>query len=327
MNFFVQRVFFTAVLIPSIAFANHGPETSGGSTGVKSAGTINQGQLKLVIREDVTKYKSIGIEEEQEIAGHEGSFHSINRAFLTSFDISYGLMEDFEIGADIGWYAAREFRDFTSHEGFFTKHLDDSDESNFALADPEGSTDLTIHGKYGIVSTHDHCFSLIGGIIFPIGKDDERLSSGEVIEPSSQPGTGQYGYKMGLAYSRSLTSHASFDMSTIYSLRESRDSFTIGDRADSGLALAYRLTDSHHDFPQVSLFGELSHAWLGKDEKHGEVDNNSGGNAVFLSPGFRIRINDKVGISLFPSFPIIQDLNGHQVETKLKVAAVLTLLL
>jgi hypothetical protein len=167
--------------------------------------------------------------------------------------------------------------------------------------------------------------AVIGGIKLPTGDDDETLSGGSEIEPSSQPGTGSVDYQAGLAYSRFLTSRVTLDASGLYTLRTEHDDFKVGDRFDAGVALGYRLTESIRSFPQVSVFTEALYVWLDKDEEDGEREESSGGHTVYIAPGVRVRLNENAALTVAPAFPVLQDLNGEQVETRFKLTAVLSL--
>src|SRR5262249_17270270 len=102
------------------------------------------------------------------------------------------------------------------------------------------------------------------------------------------------------------------------------DRFKIGDRVEAGVALAYRLTEDISTFPQASFFVEANVVHLAKNEEGGEKIRNSGGAYLFLAPGVRVGISQRVSFTLSPRFPVVQDLNGEEQETLLKVVAGLT---
>ena len=116
----------------------------------------------------------------------------------------------------------------------------------------------------------------------------------------------------------------STDASAIYTFRTRHDDFEVGDRLDLGLALAYRLTDSIKAFPNFSVFGEVNAIWLGKDDDGGEKNSNSGGWTLYLTPGARVRFTNWAALSVAPSFPVYQDLNGDQIESRFKLAVTLS---
>jgi hypothetical protein len=223
------------------------------------------------------------------------------------------VTDDFQMSAQVGYYAANNFIDAEVEDG----------EVESAVADPEGLTDLWLNAKYRIMRGRPGNLSLVAGIKLPTGRDDEELDNGERLEPSSQPGTGAVDYQGGIAYSRFITSRVTVDASGVYTLRTEEDDFEVGDRFDAGVAVAYRLTESIQSFPNFSLFGETTLVWLESDEEDGEENRNSGGWTVYLTPGVRVRFNDNVALTVAPSIPVYQDLNGEQVEADFKLAAAL----
>lgn len=305
-----------ALLLPlaGTAVANHGPGTSGGGSATTSGETLAPGAWELSLREDYTNFENVDRANAERRAIRAGGFDAIQESYITTLGLSYGIVDDLQISAAIGYYRGNGFIDAAADGGI----------ANSSTADPEGQTDLTLQLKYRILQGKPGNLSIIGGLIVPTGKDNVHLASGEMLEPSSQPGTGAFAFQCGLAYSRFLTSHMTIDASAIYTLRIGHNNFEVGDRLDLGVALAYRLTDSIKQFPNYSLFGELNGVWLGKDDGAEGANSNSGGWTVYLTPGARVRFNEAVSLTVAPSFPIYQDLNGEQIEARFKLAATLS---
>jgi hypothetical protein len=298
----------------STAFANHGPGTSGGGSSTISGETLKQGQFSLDLRFDYTEFEHISRAEAERRALESGGFDALRRAFVYTGTLSYGLLDDLQLSATLGYYHGEGFIDAERSE-------DEPGVAESDIADPEGLTDLFLNVKYRLLKGRPGNLAIIGGIKIPVGRDDVKLDNAESLEASSQPGTGAYDYQFGLGYSRFLTSHVTIDTGAIYTLRTRHDGFKVGDRFDAGMALAYRLTESIRSFPQWSLFGEATYVWLGKDhDEAGGINNNSGGNALYLTPGVRVRFNEQASLTVAPSFPVWQDLNGDQIESQFKLA-------
>ena len=295
--------------------ANHGPGTSGGGSATVSGETLKAGTFDLSLRGDYTQFEDVSRAEAERRALRAGEFDALDSAFLTTLGVAYGVTDDFQIGAAIGYYWGDNFIDAESEDGV---------DAESAVTDPEGLTDLVLTAKYRLIRGRPGNVSILGGVIVPTGRDDVRLDNGESLEPSSQPGTGAWGYQVGVAYSRFLTSRVTVDASSVYTIRTPHDGFEVGDRVDLGVAFAYRVTESIKTFPNFSVFAEANAVWLGKDEDGGELNSNSGGWTVYLTPGARVRFNPKLAMTVAPSFPIDQELNGEQIEAQFKLAAMLS---
>ncbi len=294
---------------------NHGPGTSGGGSTTASGETLRQGKLEVALRTEFTRFEDVSRAEAEAEAIQVGEFDALESSFVESLSLSYGLSDDFQVGLQIGWYAGSNFID---------AEADGLGGAESATADPRGLTDLWLSGKMRVLSGASGHLSVLAGVKLPTGKDDETLSNGEELEPSSQPGSGSVDYQAGLAYSRYLTPRITLDASGLYTLRTEHDRFEVGDRADLGLALAYRLTEDVRAPNNWSLFGELAGTWLDRDEEDGIENENSGGETLYLSLGARDRFSEHAALSLAPAIPIYQDTNGEQVEADWRVAVALT---
>jgi len=301
--------------LPALVPPNHGPGTSGGGSSTSSGETLRAGHFSVELSSLYTSYEDVSVDEAEAIAIDADEFDAVESTWVNQIALSYGLTDDLQIGAQIGYYSGSNFID---------AEADGMGGAESASADPSGLTDTWVTAKWRVMHGAAGHLALIAGLKLPTGKDDEKLSSGEVLEPSSQPGSGSVDYQAGLAYSRFLNPRVTLDASTLYTLRTEHDDFEVGDRADLGLALAYRITEDVRAPNNWSLFGELNGVWLDKDEEDGEANDNSGSSTLYLTLGVRDRINDHMALSLAPAVPIYQDVNGEQVETDWRVGLALT---
>jgi len=305
----------TFACLAGSALANHGPGTSGGGATVASGETLKQGTADVTLRTDFTQFENISEAEAAQRAQASGSFDSLDHAFVNTLFGAYGITDDFEVGAQIGYY---------SGIGFVSADSDGMGGVDVGTANPRGFMDTWLTGKWRVMHGQPGNLALWCGLKLPTGRHDVHLSNGELLEFSSQPGTGAVDGQLGLAYSRFLTSRVTIDASFAYTLRGTFDDFTVGDRMDSGVALAYRLTEDIKQFPNYSVSGELVDVWIGKDVESGTANDNSGGNTVYLQPGFRARFDPHVALGVSAGFPVAQDLNGDQVESRIKASAALS---
>jgi len=303
------------VLFDLDARANHGPGTSGGGASTASGETLKQGAFDFTLRSDFTQFENISEMEAAQRALASGSFDSIDHAFVNTLFAAYGVTNDLQVGAQIGYY---------SGIGFISADSDGMGGVDVGTGNPRGVMDTWLSGKWRVMHGEPGQLALMFGLKLPTGRDDVRLSNGELLEASSQPGTGAFDGQLGLAYSRFLTSRITIDASAAYTLRGTHDDFTVGDRFDAGLAFAYRLTEDVRAFPNYSVSAELLDVWIGKDDDAGLKNDNSGGNTVYLAPGFRTRFDEHVALGVSAGFPVAQDLNGDQVKTVVKASAALS---
>jgi hypothetical protein len=297
--------------------ADHGPGTSGGGASTQSGETLKPGKFSIEFREDYTEFEDLSAATVEAKATTAGSFDLLDRSFLSTFSVSYGIVENFQVNLSIGYYKA-----VNALEAEFDA---DTGETEILTFDPDGVTDLWLGGKYRFYRGPIGSIAVFGGAKFPTGRFDVENSAGERVEPSATAGSGSYDGMLGLAYSRFLISQLTFDTSVQYTYRTEADDFRLGDRVDAGLALAYRFTEDIHTFPQFSAFAEANVRYLFKSEENGERDPNTGGTVLFLTPGFRVSFCPNFSFTVSSPLPVVQDLNGEQLETSFKVNGALTL--
>ena len=315
---FLSRHAATASLFVATTsvFADHGPGTSGGGSSTQSAETLKPGKIAAEIRMDYTEFENLSSAEIESKASRAGSFDLLNRTFIETLSVSYGVVENFQLGLAIGLYQASRSRE--------AEFNGDTGEIEISTFNPNGLTDLWFTGKYRFYRGPIGQFAMFGGVKFPTGRNEVRNSAGESVEPSATAGSGSVDGMIGLAYSRFLTGRLTMDVSGQYTFRTEANQFKLGDRIDAGLALAYRITEDIQKFPQVSVFVETNVRHLVESEAKGAKDPNTGGTVLFLAAGVRAGFTRNFAFILAPQIPAIQDLNGEQLKTKIKVNAALT---
>lgn len=306
-----------AVVAANTTYADHGPGTSGGGSQTQSAETLKPGRFAIDLRLDYTEFEDLSDSEIEAKAARAGGFDLLDRSFLPTISVSYGVVDNFQLGFSIGYYDAVKAR-----EAEFDATTGETETVTF---DPDGITDLWLTAKYRLYRGPIGQFAVFGGAKFPTGDHKVTNSEGERVEPSATAGTGSFDGMAGLAYSRFLTSQLTLDASGQYTLRTEHDHFRLGDRIDAGVAVAYRFTEDIEKFPQFSVFAEANLRHLFKSEEEGDRDPNTGGTALFLSPGVRVGFGRNAALTVSPQFPVMQDLYGEQLETDFKVNAALTL--
>lgn len=314
IRFFFRYVFslcmFFFLLLPGYVDANHGPGTGGGATTVPAT-TLKSGTFSLGLRTELTEFESISDSKLLDKAVEAGSFDAIDRTFLHTVDIGYGVTDDITLGLAIGWFEAIHFRESERED----------DEVEVFQGNPDGLTDLWFYSKYRFLRRQHGHYAIIGGIKFPTGVDDKENTAGEKIEPVEQPGSGSYDFLAGFAYSRWITKDWTLDTNIQYIFRtEGARDFKIGDRIDWNLAMAYQIIQKNK-YPNFAPVWEMNVRYLLRDEESGRNETDSGGTTIFLSPGVRVGITSRLGMGASLSFPVFQNLLGEQQETDFKVTA------
>src|SRR5205814_3095049 len=101
-----------------------------------------------------------------------GGFDAIQRSFIETFSIAYGISDDLQAGAAIGYYNGVKFIDAERAE-------DGSVESG--ITNPAGLIDLSLNLKLRLLKGAPGNLSIIGGGIFPTGNDNVRLNTAELL--------------------------------------------------------------------------------------------------------------------------------------------------
>ncbi len=294
-----------------LACADHGPATAGGGSNTQSGETLKRGQLAIETRFEFTEFEHLSQAEIDAGAAAAEHFDYLDSSLLTTQSFSYGVTNDVQLGIALGYYAAFHPRQ---------AELEGTD-TEIVSFNPDGLTDLWLTSKWRFHKSRAGNFAIFGGVKFPTGRDNVRNSHGERVEPAATAGSGAVDGMIGLAYSRWLTSRLALDASVQYIIRGKAHDFRLGDRLDGGVTLAYRLTPDIQRYPQTSVFLETNVRHLFRNEEEGESDPNSGGTVLFLSTGIRVGFSKHFAVTLAPQVPVVQDLNGRQLETEAKVVA------
>ena len=194
-----------------------------------------------------------------------------------------------------------------------------------ASFDPDGWTDLWLTAKYRVYRGSAGQVAILGGVKFPVGETRVIDTLGERVEPASTPGSGAWDGMVGAAYTLALAPAVSFDASAQYTLRGEKTDYRLGHRLDAGLAVGWRIVGDAKRFPQVVLIGEATVRAVAESEESGARDANTGGTALFLSPGMRVGFCENASWSVGVQIPVVQELNGDQVEAMFRLTSSLNL--
>jgi hypothetical protein len=296
LHFSITSLFISLITTHS-SLADHGPGTSGSGFTTLTAETLKPGQFSSSFQFDWTEFDVPG--------GTPEGVDLLDRSFLSTINVSYGVMENFQLGLTYGYFAAEGNREF--------------EEGEVVTFDPDGFTDLWLTAKYRFYQGPVGQFAVLGGIKFPTGDSSLTNNEGERVEPAATAGTGAWDGLLGVAYTVPLNAALTLDASTLYTFRGERYDYRLGDRADAGVSLAWRVCGDAKSYPQVSLVAEATLRHVQKSEEEGEADGATGGTVLFLSPGVKVSFTERLAASVGFQLPVVQDLNGDQVETSFRL--------
>ena len=313
-----RRILCLVALLPGRSLmADHGPGTSGGGLSVQSGEVLKRGAWAFEMRSDYTAFKVAGDAEITAKATAAGDIDVLDRSQLHGVSLAFGVAENLQLSASFGYYSASG--------GGTVRYDPNSGGLSRSSNEPTGLTDLWINGKWALYKGPAGRFALFGGVKFPTGKKDVHDSNGDAVDFASTPGSGATDFMAGLGYSTYLTSQLTLDASAVHTFRGTYHDYRLGDRTEAGVAVGWRFTESIQTFPQYRAFLELNYRSNGKVKVQSERDGNTGGSAVFLSPGLHFGFSPHAALSLTAQLPLRQSPNGAQIETKLKVVASLSL--
>jgi hypothetical protein len=312
--------------LTAAASADHASVGLGGGAGspiyTESAITLPAGRWSTSLRSEYNNFSRIA---NPQLADSER--HSVDILSSTALGLSYGVTDDLTLGLRLPYIERQNVREADHHvydHGHGAHHHTDR---ILDLGDPEGLGDATLFGEYRFLRSADqqtHLAALFG-VKLPTGAT-HRKSSGERLETEFQPGSGSTDGLLGVAATH-LSGAISYDASLLYSLVTTGAQHTdMGDVLGYNLAASYRLGGERpanpYDLTQPhawDLILELNGEHRERVQIHGQREENSGGNIVYLSPGVRYLNKTGWGLALSLGVPVAENLNGTQADPDYRV--------
>ena len=252
--------------------------------------------------------------------------HSVKTIRAGHLSVSYGVSDSFTVGVSLPYVERTSIREGAHHHGA----PDTVDE----LGDSAGLGDLKLHGLYRITDRGNASTSALFGVEAPTGKDDEVARNGERFDAHLQPGSGSWDPFVGLVHSRPVGTGTLYG-SVLYTVgTEGTRNTDFGDAVHYNLAFTMPLrrdtgrhdhlthddeTHSAGDLIRWDLVLELNGEWRDKDEEDGTVDEHTGGNLLYVSPGLRVTFGKSLSAGLSVGIPVVEDLNGIQSEPNFRI--------
>jgi hypothetical protein len=305
------------------AFAHH----PGGAGNVGGAGPINTlpGTTMGVGEKAVSLTYEYGLfgglsdyELTQAAAAHQHA-HTLASIHSLTLGMAWGVTDNFTLMASMPYVARTDVREGHHSHGPSGNTVD-------YRGDVQGVGDLTLLGQYNFYNDYNNqlAVSALAGLKLNSGEVGKSDKAGEEFNTEFQPGSGSIDPLLGVAVSKGF-GNWSLHGNLLYAFAgDGFNDTNLGDRLHYNAAVAYRFGgEAQHEhakgtpeFHDHSLWTydavlELNGEWQDY-EREGEVSNrHSGGNVIFLSPGFRVSFGDVAGqISL--GLPIHADMNGIQ---------------
>src|SRR5262249_26863842 len=91
--------------------ADHGPGTSGGGASTQSGETLKPGKFSIELRTEDTEFEHLSTPQLEAKAAKAGDFDLLDRSFVSTISLGYGVVEDFQVGLTLGYYNAVKARE------------------------------------------------------------------------------------------------------------------------------------------------------------------------------------------------------------------------
>ena len=318
-------VLLAASVASSPAFADHVGPTGVGGTGaslsVLSPDTLEAGHTSVGARLTYTRPDQRSDEDLRALAGQHIHAHNTDYNLNATVGVAFGVTDRLSISAELPFVRRDDLR-----EGEHSHVGGQAVNEVVQLGSVSGFGDASIIAKYKLFDSEQSRFAVIGGLKIPTGSTHKASDEGERLETEHQPGSGSWDPIIGAAFGTKLGA-IGLNASALYQFAgKGAQDTRLGDRAAGGVALSHHFgpaehhhekaehnhdeADEHHEHGHSSwdAFVELTGEWEGRQKVAGEVEEASGGKAVWVSPG--ARFNSATGFSLAASFglPIWQDI-------------------
>jgi hypothetical protein len=306
------------------ALADHtgptGVGSSGGGIDVQGPETLEAGHFGLGFRTMVTVPQDRSDAELQTLAAQHIHAHTGDYTLNAAIGAAYGVSDRLTISAELPYIRRDGLREGEhSHSGGVTTN------AVVPLGSVSGFGDASLLAKYGLAGG---ALALIGGIKVPTGGTHSRALSGERLETEHQPGTGSWDPIAGAALGVPL-GWAKLDASVLYQFAgKGAQATRLGDRLQGGLALSHRFgpPEHHHDegehehhHASWDVFGSATVEWEGRQTIAGAVEAESGGTAVWLTPGVRYNSAAEFSLAAAVGVPVWQDIRASHPDNRLRL--------
>ena len=309
MIFYKNKIFFCILTVFLSLFpclksnAHHGGE---GITGVGVAGpiitipayTLPKGLKYINLITDYTNCNEFSDNKLMQLDKRDEHIHSSAHIFTPSLGFGYGLTDNLTTSLRLPYVFRFGLRDI--HDAEVGKR-----------GDSIGIGDLTLFSQYRFLKNEKHNLhaAILAGLKIPSGVRRAKGRDREIFEADEQPGSGSWDPSIGIAISKKVKNF-SLDANGLYKFStKGAQGSKLGDIANYNLAVSNRFINKK--ISADAIF-EINGSWSAKPNTfQGFIDQNHGGNLVYLSPGVRLTYDKKWIWSVSGGFPVIENLNGR----------------
>lgn len=256
-------------------------------------------------------FKTFSDSELVTLAQNGTEAHSTHDVVSPSLSLAYGVSRTFTASARLPYIVRHDIR-----EG----HLEGVTAEVHDHGDSRGIGDVTVLGEFLVWEREPSKIALLTGIKTPTGRT-KVTSGGERLETEHQPGSGSWDLLEGIAWSgKAPIGYVDANLLATFPSQGSQET-NLGTLLTYNVALSRKLAEGHHHHPGAmgaDLIVELNGEVRAHEKVAGAEDPNSGGNLLYLAPGFRFGPQAWSASFSFGA-PIVQSLNGTQHEAQFRL--------
>ncbi len=285
--------------IPSVSLA--GVDGPGAPLETTSSATLPEGSILAYLKEDHAEYKTYTSSRDGEAL----------RSDYWMYGVGYGVTP---------WLSMYAFLPF------YTKANDDA----YTMSDFH---DINLMGVVGfkydeglklVPSTEslddmeDWHFTVSFNATLPTGESNRKDGDGNLIDPGMQTGFGAPSFMAGVSMTKWFGNDWTFIADTSFNTFVENRYFDgtkvrFGDEVRLNTALAYKLYGNGAKKLRLDLNMEANYLSLGRDEENGQEVEATGGDILYLTPGFRLFIKQS-SIAMGVKLPSWKDLNEEDLQ-------------
>jgi hypothetical protein len=317
----------------SPALADHpiagGSVSGSGPVVTIGANTMPAGSLAGGLQVGVTRPDAYSDAELVALASQHVHAHTTDYNLRAAASLAYGVTGHFTVSANLPFIHRDDLREGEhSHAGSTASNTVER------LGSVSGIGDLSLMGQYMLA--HDHgqgwFVSLLGGLKVPTGSTHGTDLAGERLETEHQPGTGSWDPLFGLAASKSWGAWSVYGNGLYQISTEGAQDTRLGDRLNLNAAVVYSLSGGgeHHEDghehehearPAWAVILEANHEWEGQQEIAGVVEDDSGSEVLWLSPGVRYTAPKGWSAAVSAGLPVWQNVGLSHPENGFRIVA------